>query len=114
MDLFGRGFDSGKTFQIFYLAASKSRIPQVMHHIDRDNFNLHYVWQYFAVTKHADAKEGWAKNAICNFVICNKSFSGRSNFRAAAHFLGSPVLGQIKAGLLPNIVIYKKDDGRGR
>ena len=39
-----------------------------MHHIDRDNFNLHYVWQYFAVTKYADAKEGWAKNAICNFV----------------------------------------------
>ena len=43
--------------------------PQVMHHIDRDNFNLHYVWHYFAVAKHADAKEGWAKNAIYNFVI---------------------------------------------
>ena len=27
-----------------------------------------YVWQYFAVTNHADAKEGWAKNAICNFM----------------------------------------------
>ena len=39
-----------------------------MHHIDRDNFNLHYVWQYFAVTKYADAKEGWTKNAICNLV----------------------------------------------
>ena len=39
-----------------------------MHYIDRDNFNLHYVWQYFSVTKDADATEGWAKNAICNFV----------------------------------------------
>ena len=30
--------------------------PQVIHHIDRDNLNLHYVWHYFAVTtKHADA-----------------------------------------------------------
>ena len=29
----------------------------------------HYVWQYFAVTNYADAKEGWARNAvICNFV----------------------------------------------
>ena len=35
-----------------------------MHHIDRDHFNL----QYFAVTKHADAKEDWAKKVICNFV----------------------------------------------
>ena len=41
---------------------------QVMHHIDRDNINLHCVLKYFAATKHADAKEGWAKNAICNFV----------------------------------------------
>ena len=39
------------------------------HHNDIDNFNdkfnLHYVWQYFAVSKNANAKEGWAKNAIC-------------------------------------------------
>ena len=39
-----------------------------LYHIDRDNLNLHYVWQYFAVTKHTNAKEDWAKNAFCNFM----------------------------------------------
>ena len=23
-----------------------------------------FVWQYFAIKNHADAKKGWAKNAI--------------------------------------------------
>ena len=39
-----------------------------MHHIHRDNFNLYHLLQYFAVTKNDDAKEGWGKNAIGNFV----------------------------------------------
>ena len=65
MQILGAGsIRASKISIFFYLAA---RIPQVMHHIDRDNFNMRYFWQYFAVTKHADAKEGWVKNAICNF-----------------------------------------------
>ena len=51
-----------------------------MHQIDRDNFNLHYVWQYFAAIKHADAKEGCAKNAICNFVIAFCAKNAICNF----------------------------------
>ena len=39
--------------------------------------------------KHADAKKGGAKNAMCTF--CDKSFSGCSTSRAAAHILGHPV-----------------------
>ena len=57
----------------------------------------HFVWQYFAITNHIDAKKGWAKNAICAF--CDKSFSGCSKSRAAAHTLGRPALGQIKVGI---------------
>ena len=52
---------------IIWLQANSEQL-QMKHHIDRDNFNLYYVWQYFAVTSHADAKEGWAKSAICKFV----------------------------------------------
>ena len=64
----GCGFDSDiELFDFFSLAARKFRAG-ARPHIHRDNFNLHYIWQYFAVTNHADAKEGWAKNAICNFV----------------------------------------------
>ena len=51
----GAGSNPASTFPIFILL-----------HI---NHNLHCLWQYFAVTKHADAKEGWTKNATCNFVI---------------------------------------------
>ena len=55
----------------------------------------HYVWQYFAITHHADMKKGTAKNAVHMFVtICSTS-------RAIAHILGSPVLGQHKAGTHP-------------
>ena len=68
----------------------------------------HYVWQYFAITNHTDTMIGAAKNAIC--VFCNKSFSFSCMSRAAAHILGCPVLGQIKAGIHPRIVINKKDD----
>ena len=57
---------------------------------------LHYVWQYFTIMKHTDPKKSGAKNAICAF--CDKSFSGCSTTRAAAHILGRPVLGQIKQG----------------
>ena len=35
------------------------------HHNDIDNFNDKFNLQYFADSKNADAKEGWAKNAIC-------------------------------------------------
>ena len=59
----------------------------------------HYVWQYFAITNHTDAKKSRAENAIC--VFCNKNFSACSTSRAAAHILGRPVLGQIKAGIHP-------------
>ena len=68
----------------------------------------HYVWQYFTIMNHTDPKKSGAKNAICAF--CDKSFSGCSTTRAAAHILGRPVLGQIKAGIHPCIVINKKDD----
>ena len=70
----------------------------------------HFVWQYFAVTNNTDARKGGAKNAVCMF--CDKSFSGCSTSRAAAHILGRPVLAQEKAGIRPCIAIYKKDDDR--
>ena len=84
-----------------------------------DNTNLdqpeksevaHFLWQYFAVTNNTDARKGGAKNAVCMF--CDKSFSGCSTSRAAAHILGRPVLAQEKAGIRPCIAIYKKDDDR--
>ena len=61
-----------QTFQFFYPVWSCHTKPMSSHSdahipVDGDNFNLHYVWQYFVITKHA-AKEGWAKKAICNFV----------------------------------------------
>ena len=52
---------------IFCLAACKFGAA-TRQHIDRNDFKLHYVGQYFAITNHADAKEGWAKNAIGSFV----------------------------------------------
>ena len=59
----------GLFFNLYHQSKKKLILPQANHiHLDIDNFNLHYVWQYFAVTTHADAKEGWDKNAICNFV----------------------------------------------
>ena len=47
-------------------------------------------------------------------MVCDKSFSGLglSTSRAAAHILGRPVLGQLKAGILPYIMTDKKDDDR--
>ena len=68
----------------------------------------HCVWQYLTITNYTDPKKSGAKNAICAF--CDKSFSGCSTTRAAAHILGRPVLGQIKAVIHPCIVINKKDD----
>ena len=82
---------------------------------DIDNANLeqpeksqvaHFVWKYFAVTNNTDARKGGAKNAVCMF--CDKSFSGCSTSRAAAHILGRPVLAQEKAGIRLCIAIYKK------
>ena len=58
----------------------------------------HFVWQYFAITNHTDAKKGGAKNAICAF--CDKSSSGCSTSRAVAHILLHPALGQIKVGII--------------
>ena len=86
---------------------------------DIDNANLeqpeksevaYFVWQYFAVTNNTNARKGGAKNTVCMF--CDKSFSGCSTSRAAAHILGCPVLAQEKAGIRPCIAICKKDDGR--
>ena len=69
-------------------------------------------WQYFTVTNNANARKGCTKNAVCMF--CDKSFSGCSTSRAAAHVLGHPVLAQEKAGIRPCIAIYRKDyDRRG-
>ena len=84
-----------------------------------DNTNLdqpeksevaHFLWQYFAVTNNTDARKGGAKNAVCMF--CDKSFSGCSTSRAAAHILGRPVLAQEKAGIRLYVAFYKKDDDR--
>ena len=63
----GAGSSLTSPIQFCNLAACKF-LAAARQHMNRDNFNLHYVWQYFAVTNHADAKEGWAKNAVCNFV----------------------------------------------
>ena len=42
--------DHVKFFLLATLKASR-------HSIEKDNNNLDYVWQYFAVTNHADAKK---------------------------------------------------------
>ena len=68
----------------------------------------HYVWQYFTVTNNTEAKKGGSKNAQCMF--CDKSFSGCSTSRAAAHILARPVMNQDKAGIQPCVAINKKDD----
>ena len=47
-------------------------------------------------------------------MFCDKSFSGCSTSRAAAHILGRPVLAQEKAGIRSCMAIYKKDDDRVR
>ena len=70
----------------------------------------HYVWQYFTVENHTEAKKGGSKNALCMF--CDKVFSGCSTARAAAHLLGRPVMGQHKAGIQACVAINKKDDDR--
>ena len=72
----------------------------------------HYVWQYFTVTNNTEAKKGGSrsKNAQCMF--CDKSFSGCSTSRAAAHILTRPVMNQDKAGIQPCVAINKKDDDR--
>jgi hypothetical protein len=49
-------------------------------------------------------------NACCMF--CEKSFSGCSTARAAAHILARPVMGQSKAGIQSCVAINKKDDDR--
>ena len=72
----------------------------------------HFVWQYFAVINNTNARKGCTKNAVCMF--CDKSFSGCSTSRAAAHILGRPVLAQEKAGIRSCMAIYKKDDDRVR
>ena len=64
-----------------------------MHHIGRDNFNLHYVLQYFAVTKHADAKEGWAKTAICNFVTKASVDEAIIEFQSSSTYLRASCIG---------------------
>ena len=70
----------------------------------------HYVWQYFTVENHTEAKKGGSKNALCMF--CDKVFSGCSTARAAAHLLGRPVMSQHKAGIQACVEINKKDDDR--
>ena len=70
----------------------------------------HYVWQYFTVTNNTEAKKGGSKNAQCMF--CDKSFSGCSTSRAAAHILARPVMNQDRAGIQPCVAIKKKDDDR--
>jgi len=72
--------------------------------------DAHYVWQYFTVTNNTAAKKGGSKNALCSF--CEKSFSGCSTSRAAAHILARPVMGQDKAGIQPCVAVNKKDDDR--
>ena len=90
-----------------------SGVPRFQMHWQPQNDAPHYdVWQYFAVTNHADAKKGWAKNGIC--IFCDKSFGIFSTSRAAAHIVGCPNLGQLKEGIHPCIVINKTvaDDDR--
>ena len=70
----------------------------------------HYVWQYFTVTNNTEAKKGGSKNAQCMF--CDKSFSGCSTSKAAAHILARPVMNQDRAGIQPCVAIKKRDDDR--
>ncbi len=54
-------------------------------HPESEAAEAHYVWQFFSVTNSTDPKKGGSKNACCMF--CEKSFSGCSTARAAAHIL---------------------------
>ena len=45
-------------------------------------------------------------------MFCEKSFSGCSTARAAAHVLARHVMGQSKAGIQSCVAINKKDDDR--
>ncbi len=75
-----------------------------------ESAEAHYVWKYFTVTNHTEAKKGGAKNAGCMF--CEKIFTGCSTARAAAHILARPVMGQVKTGVQSCVAINKKDDDR--
>ena len=77
-------------------------------HPESEAAEAHYVWQFFSVTNSTDPKKGGSKNACCMF--CEKSFSGCSTARAAAHILARPVMGQSKAGIQSCVAINKKDD----
>ena len=77
---------------------------------ESDAAAAHYVWQFFTVTNSTDPKKGGSKNARCMF--CEKSFSGCSTARAAAHILARPVMGRSKAGIQTCVAINKKDDDR--
>ena len=79
-------------------------------HPESEAAEAHYVWQFFSVTNSTDPKKGGSKNACCMF--CEKSFSGCSTARAAAHILARPVMGQSKAGIQSCVAINKKDDDR--
>ena len=98
----GRRFDSGVGLSIFYRKTlyltrmSDDAIDYANSEQQLSNAP-HFDCQYFAITDHTNATKGGAKNAICAF--CDKSFSGCSKSRAAAHTLGRPALGQIKVGI---------------
>ena len=79
-------------------------------HPENEAADAHYVWQFFSVTNSTDPKKGGSKNACCMF--CEKSLSGCSTARAAAHILARPVMGQSKAGIQSCVAINKKDDDR--
>ena len=77
----------------------KRWVMTTSHYINNSNLEqpegsqaAHFVWQHFAVSNNTDAWKGSAKNAVCLF--CDKSFSGCSNSRAAAHILRHLVLAQ--------------------
>jgi hypothetical protein len=70
---------------------------------ESNKVEAHFVWQYF---------RGRARNALCIFY--GTMLSGCSTSRAAAPLLARPIMGQMKAGILPYIAINIKDDDRRR
>ena len=60
------------------------------------------VWQYFAVTNHAEIKKGGAKNAVCMFQMLH--------FLRNSTYLRASCLVPNKAGIHQCILINKNDD----
>jgi hypothetical protein len=66
------------------------------------------IWNYFK-SVGVQSKQG-AKKVKC--IFCDTPFTGCSLYRAIAHILGRPVLGQKKKNIKACVPTHKVDDSR--